>query len=165
MRHPLSHGCYILSQILDKYLTKETNIWKQLRSIGIENEVFHGDCFPFLMKLGWCRFGQMVACFRYASIDVYSVYLPPSKLDFNSERQEWIEKELNEVNETGYYFNTNWFLCMSNALSFTLYNCMSVYLIRWLGELSFCSPKYLMLFFWLKKNRAIPWSFLNQDTI
>ncbi|GER33911.1 1-phosphatidylinositol-3-phosphate 5-kinase [Striga asiatica] len=39
----------------------------------------------------------MVACFRYASIDLHSVYLPPPKLDFNYERQAWIEKELNEV--------------------------------------------------------------------
>ncbi|KAL0319487.1 UNVERIFIED_CONTAM: 1-phosphatidylinositol-3-phosphate 5-kinase FAB1B [Sesamum angustifolium] len=42
-------------------------------------------------------FGKMVACFRYASIDVHSVYLPPPKLDFNYETQEWIERELNEV--------------------------------------------------------------------
>ncbi|KZV43468.1 hypothetical protein F511_09911 [Dorcoceras hygrometricum] len=48
----------------------------------------HRDCL---------RFGKMVACFRYASIDVHSVYLPPSKLDFNYGSQEWIEKELNEV--------------------------------------------------------------------
>ncbi|CAK9164459.1 unnamed protein product [Ilex paraguariensis] len=39
----------------------------------------------------------MVACFHYASIDVHSVYLPPSKLDFKYESQEWIQKELNEV--------------------------------------------------------------------
>ncbi|KAL8466428.1 hypothetical protein ACS0TY_035500 [Phlomoides rotata] len=51
----------------------------------------HRDCLRFY------GFGQMVACFRYASIDVHSVYLPPSKLDFNSENQGWIEKELNEV--------------------------------------------------------------------
>lgn len=43
------------------------------------------------------RFGKMVACFRYASIDVHSVYLPPPKLDFNYENQEWIQQELNEV--------------------------------------------------------------------
>lgn len=42
-------------------------------------------------------FGKMVACFRYASIDVHSVYLPPSKLDFNNEHQEWIQHEVNEV--------------------------------------------------------------------
>lgn len=44
-----------------------------------------------------CRFGKMVACFRYASIDVHSVYLPPAKLDFNYEKQEWIQKETDEV--------------------------------------------------------------------
>ncbi|XP_073048299.1 1-phosphatidylinositol-3-phosphate 5-kinase FAB1B-like [Primulina eburnea] len=51
----------------------------------------HRDCLRFY------GFGKMVACFRYASIDVNSVYLPPSKLDFNYGSQEWIEKELNEV--------------------------------------------------------------------
>jgi len=43
------------------------------------------------------RFGERVACFRYASIDVNSVYLPPHKLDFSCENQEWIQKEANEV--------------------------------------------------------------------
>ncbi|KAL2933788.1 1-phosphatidylinositol-3-phosphate 5-kinase FAB1B [Bienertia sinuspersici] len=41
--------------------------------------------------------GKMVACFRYASIDVYSVYLPPAKVDFNYELQDWIQKEADEV--------------------------------------------------------------------
>lgn len=44
-----------------------------------------------------CRYGRMIACFRYASTDVHSVYLPPSKLDFNYENQEWIQKEKDEV--------------------------------------------------------------------
>lgn len=39
----------------------------------------------------------MVACFCYASIDVHSVYLPPSKLEFDSYIQEWIQKEADEV--------------------------------------------------------------------
>ncbi|KAF5193918.1 1-phosphatidylinositol-3-phosphate 5-kinase FAB1A [Thalictrum thalictroides] len=51
----------------------------------------HRDCLRFY------GFGRMVACFRYASIDVHSVYLPPSKLDFNYDSQEWILKEANEV--------------------------------------------------------------------
>lgn len=51
----------------------------------------HRDCLRFY------GFGKMVACFRYASIDVHSVYLPPPKLDFNYENQEWIQKEINEV--------------------------------------------------------------------
>lgn len=46
----------------------------------------------------------MVACFRYASIDVHSVYLPPSKLDFNYKNQEWIEKEMNEVKKMITFF-------------------------------------------------------------
>ncbi|KAJ4953320.1 hypothetical protein NE237_030152 [Protea cynaroides] len=51
----------------------------------------HRDCLRFY------GFGRMVACFRYASIDVHSVYLPPSKLNFNYENQEWIQKEAKEV--------------------------------------------------------------------
>jgi len=39
----------------------------------------------------------MVACFRYAPIVVHSVYLPPSKLEFDCDNQEWIRKEANEV--------------------------------------------------------------------
>lgn len=39
----------------------------------------------------------MVACFRYASIDVHSVYLPPAKIEFNYDNQDWIKKEANEV--------------------------------------------------------------------
>lgn len=51
----------------------------------------HRDCLRFY------GFGKMVACFRYARIDVHSVYLPPAKLVFNYENQEWIQNELNEV--------------------------------------------------------------------
>ncbi|KAL3528544.1 hypothetical protein ACH5RR_007866 [Cinchona calisaya] len=51
----------------------------------------HRDCLRFY------GFGKMVACFRYASIDVHSVYLPPSKLNFNFENQEWVQQELNEM--------------------------------------------------------------------
>ncbi|XP_037468277.1 1-phosphatidylinositol-3-phosphate 5-kinase FAB1B-like isoform X3 [Triticum dicoccoides] len=51
----------------------------------------HRDCLRFY------GFGEMVACFRYASIKVHSVYLPPSKLDFTSQHQEWVEQEANEV--------------------------------------------------------------------
>ncbi|OVA08293.1 FYVE zinc finger [Macleaya cordata] len=51
----------------------------------------HRDCLRFY------GFGNMVACFRYASIDVHSVCLPPSKLDFSHDNPEWIQKEANEV--------------------------------------------------------------------
>ncbi|XP_065010449.1 1-phosphatidylinositol-3-phosphate 5-kinase FAB1B-like isoform X2 [Musa acuminata AAA Group] len=53
----------------------------------------HRDCLRFY------GFGRMVACFRYASINVHSVYLPPPKVDFNYQHQEWISKEANEVAE------------------------------------------------------------------
>ncbi|OIW17542.1 hypothetical protein TanjilG_22654 [Lupinus angustifolius] len=39
----------------------------------------------------------MVACFRYASINVHSVYLPSYKLEFEYGNQNWIQKELDEV--------------------------------------------------------------------
>ncbi|XVF48819.1 hypothetical protein PTKIN_Ptkin03bG0219100 [Pterospermum kingtungense] len=51
----------------------------------------HRDCLRFY------GFGRMVACFRYASIDVHSVYLPPPKLEFNYDNQEWIQREADEV--------------------------------------------------------------------
>ncbi|GAB4849986.1 hypothetical protein Ancab_029285 [Ancistrocladus abbreviatus] len=53
----------------------------------------HRDCLRFYGS------GKMVACFRYASIDVHSVYLPPLKIDFKYEIQEWIQKEADEVVE------------------------------------------------------------------
>ncbi|XP_047340766.1 1-phosphatidylinositol-3-phosphate 5-kinase FAB1B [Impatiens glandulifera] len=51
----------------------------------------HRDCLRFY------GFGNTVACFRYAPTDVLSVCLPPSKLDFNYEKQDWIDKEMDEV--------------------------------------------------------------------
>ncbi|KAL4290601.1 hypothetical protein GQ457_14G007610 [Hibiscus cannabinus] len=51
----------------------------------------HRDCLRFY------GFGRMVACFRYATIDVHSVYLPPSKVSFDFENQEWIQKETDKV--------------------------------------------------------------------
>ncbi|KAG0492469.1 hypothetical protein HPP92_005867 [Vanilla planifolia] len=53
----------------------------------------HRDCLRFY------GYGKMVACFRYASINVHSVYLPPHMLEFNHEPQEWIRKEANQVKE------------------------------------------------------------------
>lgn len=51
----------------------------------------HRDCLRFY----GC--GSMVACFRYAPIVVHSVYLPPSKLEFIRDNQDWIQKEADEV--------------------------------------------------------------------
>ncbi|XP_026438658.1 1-phosphatidylinositol-3-phosphate 5-kinase FAB1B-like isoform X2 [Papaver somniferum] len=51
----------------------------------------HRDCLRFY------GLGNMVACFRYASINVHSVYLPPSKLDFSCGNPEWLQKEVNQV--------------------------------------------------------------------
>ncbi|XP_010543031.1 PREDICTED: 1-phosphatidylinositol-3-phosphate 5-kinase FAB1B [Tarenaya hassleriana] len=53
----------------------------------------HRDCLRFY------GFGNMVACFRYATIDVHSVYLPPSTLNFNYENQDWVQIEIDEVVE------------------------------------------------------------------
>ncbi|XP_058108698.1 1-phosphatidylinositol-3-phosphate 5-kinase FAB1B [Magnolia sinica] len=63
----------------------------------------HRDCLRFY------GFGKMVACFRYASIDVHSVYLPPPKLDFNYEHQDWIQKEADELAERAELFFTEVF--------------------------------------------------------
>lgn len=78
-------------------------------------------CWSFFiyMMLGWCSLGQMVACFRYASIDVHSVYLPPSKLDFNYKNQEWLGREVNEVKKICY-----------PLLQFLLDLCLLVY-VEW----------------------------------
>ncbi|KAJ7560887.1 hypothetical protein O6H91_03G004700 [Diphasiastrum complanatum] len=52
----------------------------------------HRDCLRFY------GFGSMIACFRYAPIDLHTVHLPPPKLVFNdSLQQEWLRKEANEV--------------------------------------------------------------------
>ncbi|ESQ53828.1 hypothetical protein EUTSA_v10024198mg [Eutrema salsugineum] len=51
----------------------------------------HRDCLRFY------GFGRMVACFRYASINIFAVFLPPAKLEFNYENQEWLQKESKEV--------------------------------------------------------------------
>lgn len=53
----------------------------------------HRDCLRFY------GFGRMVACFSYASIDVHSVYLPPAKIEFNYDNQDWIKKEADEVHK------------------------------------------------------------------
>lgn len=45
----------------------------------------------------YCSFGKMVACFRYASINIFAVSLPPAKLEFNCENQDWLQKESKEV--------------------------------------------------------------------
>ncbi|KAK8629218.1 hypothetical protein V6N13_078069 [Hibiscus sabdariffa] len=51
----------------------------------------HRDCLRFY------GFGRMVACFRYATIDVHSVCLPPPKLEFYYEIPEWIQQEADKV--------------------------------------------------------------------
>ncbi|KAI9101530.1 hypothetical protein K1719_023774 [Acacia pycnantha] len=38
-------------------------------------------------------FGEMVACFCYASIDLHFAYLPPPKLEFNYDNQDWLQKD------------------------------------------------------------------------
>ncbi|KAI6677126.1 hypothetical protein NL676_037922 [Syzygium grande] len=43
--------------------------------------------------LRYYGFGSMVAFFRYSPIDILSVHLPPSKLEFNGLQQEWLRKE------------------------------------------------------------------------
>ncbi|CAN8327184.1 unnamed protein product [Cochlearia groenlandica] len=60
----------------------------------------HRDCLRFY------GFGRMVACFRYASINIFAVFLPPAKLEFNYENQDWLQKESEEViNKAEVLFN------------------------------------------------------------
>ncbi|CAK9324031.1 unnamed protein product [Citrullus colocynthis] len=50
------------------------------------------DCLRFY------GYGSMVAFFRYSTIDILSVNLPPSVLEFNSHvQQEWISREASEI--------------------------------------------------------------------
>ncbi|OIW10205.1 hypothetical protein TanjilG_27956 [Lupinus angustifolius] len=48
------------------------------------------DCLRFY------GFGRMVAFFRYSPVDVLSVHLPPSVLEFGHIQEEWIRKEAGE---------------------------------------------------------------------
>ncbi|XP_050937427.1 1-phosphatidylinositol-3-phosphate 5-kinase FAB1B-like isoform X2 [Cucumis melo] len=51
----------------------------------------HRDCLRFY------GFGRTVACFHYAAINVQSVHIPPSMIEFHLNNLEWINKEANEV--------------------------------------------------------------------
>ncbi|XP_023520487.1 1-phosphatidylinositol-3-phosphate 5-kinase FAB1B-like isoform X1 [Cucurbita pepo subsp. pepo] len=51
----------------------------------------HRDCLRFY------GFGRTVACFHYAAINVQSVHIPPSLIEFYHNNLEWINKEANEV--------------------------------------------------------------------
>ncbi|KAH7433884.1 hypothetical protein KP509_07G091000 [Ceratopteris richardii] len=56
----------------------------------------HRDCLRFY------GFGRMVACIRYSPVHVYTVYLPPSELDFcYFEHQEWLLQEMEEIAKKG----------------------------------------------------------------
>eukprot|EP00250_Pteridium_aquilinum_P016210 c23003_g1_i1 orf=182-4825(-) len=56
----------------------------------------HRDCLRFY------GFGKMVACLRYSTVNVYSVCLPPSKLEFHCfEHQEWLQQEIREIAAKG----------------------------------------------------------------
>ncbi|CAK9869380.1 unnamed protein product [Sphagnum jensenii] len=56
----------------------------------------HRDCLRFY------GFGNVVACFRYAPIKLYSVYVPPPQLEFNNpDQQEWLREEASEVADKG----------------------------------------------------------------
>ncbi|MCO5604997.1 hypothetical protein L7F22_059172 [Adiantum nelumboides] len=70
----------------------------------------HRDCLRFY------GFGSMVACIRYSPVHVYSVYLPPSKLDFHSfEHQEWLQQEIREIAEKGDYLFKDVFCRLQNV--------------------------------------------------
>ncbi|XP_019196230.1 PREDICTED: 1-phosphatidylinositol-3-phosphate 5-kinase FAB1B-like [Ipomoea nil] len=41
--------------------------------------------------------GRKVACFRHTSSNVHSVILPPQKLEFGFDNQDWVQREVDEV--------------------------------------------------------------------
>ncbi|KAK9705228.1 hypothetical protein RND81_07G041900 [Saponaria officinalis] len=50
------------------------------------------DCLRFY------GFGSMIAFFHYSTIDILTVHLPPSMLEFNGHsKQEWIQREVEEL--------------------------------------------------------------------
>lgn len=58
----------------------------------------------------------MVAMFKYSTVAIYSVSLPPQKLEFrNSIRQEWLRKETENV----CFFHACFLVC-ANTLVFLL---------------------------------------------
>lgn len=48
--------------------------------------------FPFYLSLAIvlvdCRLGNMVAMFRYTEVAIYTVSMPPQKLEFNSSMRQ-----------------------------------------------------------------------------
>ncbi|KAJ4874081.1 1-phosphatidylinositol-3-phosphate 5-kinase FAB1B [Raphanus sativus] len=60
--------------------------------------VMSDAAWGYRWEVSGAQFGNMVACFRYATIDVNSVYLPPSVLNFNYDNQDWIQRETDESN-------------------------------------------------------------------
>ncbi|XP_074588886.1 1-phosphatidylinositol-3-phosphate 5-kinase FAB1B-like isoform X2 [Curcuma longa] len=60
----------------------------------------HRDCLRFY------GYGEMVACFKYAPINVHSVYLPPSMLDFNYQHQDWVQEEADKLSDIALDFFT-----------------------------------------------------------
>ncbi|KAI5081874.1 hypothetical protein GOP47_0001617 [Adiantum capillus-veneris] len=70
----------------------------------------HRDCLRFYGS------GCMKACIRYTPVHVYSVYLPPSKLDFHSyEHQEWLQQEIREITEKGDHLFKDIFCRLQNV--------------------------------------------------
>lgn len=79
-----------------------------------------------------------MACFRYASIDLNSVYLPPSKLEFNYDSQDWLQKEAHEVDKLilvgiiGY---------STHCLVFSVFTRLLILSSRYITRRKYCSVK------------------------
>ena len=59
------------------------------------------------------RYGNMVAFFRYSPVDILSVNLPPSILDFNCHNpQEWLKRVAIEVCYFINFMETMFILCI-----------------------------------------------------
>ncbi|EFJ32358.1 hypothetical protein SELMODRAFT_144057 [Selaginella moellendorffii] len=64
--------------------------------VAVCGHQLHRDCLRFY------GFGNMIACFRYASVHLHSIHLPPPKLEFNDpSQQEWLRDEANEIANKG----------------------------------------------------------------
>ncbi|KAI4380834.1 hypothetical protein MLD38_006977 [Melastoma candidum] len=90
-RVPMSDAAWGLS--FGKFLELSFSNHAAASRVASCGHSLHRDCLRFY------GFGRMVGCFRYASIHVHSVYLPPLKVEFNFGNMEWLQNESNELRD------------------------------------------------------------------
>ena len=58
----------------------------------------HRLLYPSFLFCPPCRISDLIACFAYAPMKLYSVHLPPLRLTFNHpKQQQWLQDEYNDV--------------------------------------------------------------------